>query len=230
MHGRPLRRTLRLPLEVVMSWAYPSPPPQEETANNIRGQLRSRDGILTDLKALRWESLSDGWNTTGPISLRRGSRNQWRSDGGRGGSRKKPDKLFLFKRSKKKNQAKIGTKNMFLERVQRKTVEHSSLPLTAARKPVRNYVCPPACVRWAALHAGRTHQSVKAGLWRGVEKQPGHKLVRLICIRCGRRETPLFLFHFIQPFSTVLPRTSVSVCDTHGGQFASYATWSTLQV
>lgn len=104
MHGRPLRRTLRLPLQVVMSWAYP--PPQEETANNIRGQLRSRDGILTDLKALRWESLSDGWNTTGPISLRRGSRNQWRSDGGRGGSRKKPDKLFLFKRSKKKKSSK----------------------------------------------------------------------------------------------------------------------------
>lgn len=54
--------------------------------------------------------------------------------------------------------------------------------MTAARKPVRNYVCLPACVRWAALHAGRTHQSVKAGLWRSVEKQPGHKLVRLICI------------------------------------------------
>lgn len=52
-------------------------------------------------------------------------------------------------------------------------------------------MCPPACVRWAALHAGRTHQSVKAGLWRSVEKQPGHKLVRLICIRCSRRETPL---------------------------------------
>lgn len=40
-----------------LSHPEPIPPPQEETANNIRGQLRSRDGILTDLKALRWESL-----------------------------------------------------------------------------------------------------------------------------------------------------------------------------
>lgn len=107
--------------------SYPEPifPSQEETANNIRGQLRSRDGILTDLKGLRWESFSDGWNTSGPIGLTRGSRNQWRSDGGRGGSHR-TWQLFLVERFQKKIYTNICANNMFLERVQRKSLEQSN--------------------------------------------------------------------------------------------------------
>lgn len=127
VHGQPLRQTQGPTLQAVSALSlFPPPPPQEATTNNIRGQLRSRDGILTDLKELRWESLSDVWNTIGPISLTRGNGNLWRANGHQGGSRKTWQPLLVKRFEIKKMNKTFAHLKRFVERFQPKTVEQSN--------------------------------------------------------------------------------------------------------
>lgn len=119
------------------------------------------------------------------------------------------------------NQQTLSWKYVF---VKSPVEDGGTIPLAedCSTKTRQRRVSLPVCVRWAALRAGRAHQSIKAGLWRRVEQQPGHKLVRLIYSHAIEKNTATVVKLFSWPlffhFSHVLSPCTVSVCDTPRSQ------------